>query len=173
MKLTTPHLFVTVKILECAAHPNAAKLKVCKVTDGLNQYQIVCGAANARQAMITILAKEGATLPSGLTIRKADLRGVESWGMLCSPQEIGLVSESGIIDLPPSTPVGKTISELNPHDISSTPWYEYKKVESFWIDGQKKIYRFSEPNKAALPNHSKLLSETYFYGGKYHYRAFH
>ena len=95
--------FVVAEIVEVAAHPSADKLKVCKVFDGTDVLQVVCGASNARVGMMTVLARIGAVIPKGgLVISKASLRGVESFGMLCSLGELGVCSgehEDGIADL--------------------------------------------------------------------------
>jgi phenylalanyl-tRNA synthetase beta chain len=102
--------FVTARILEAQPHPDAQKLRICRVQAADGQIlQVVCGAPNARAGLNGVLAPEGVTIPSsGLVIRKATLRGVESQGMLCSAQELGLPSDSddGIIELPEGTPAG-------------------------------------------------------------------
>ena len=102
---------VVAKIIAAQPHPNAAKLQVCTVAastaPGAPTLQIVCGASNARAGLVTALATVGATLPGEVQIRAAQLRGVESAGMLCSARELGLgeISE-GIIELPPELPPG-------------------------------------------------------------------
>src|SRR5690606_10706254 len=65
-------------------HPDAGELSLCKVTDSNETYQIVCGAANVRTGLKITLAKIGAVLPGDFKIKKAKLRGVESFGMLCA-----------------------------------------------------------------------------------------
>lgn len=77
------------KILECEMHPNSDHLHICKVDVGNEILQIVCGAPNARVGIKVIVALVGAVLPDG-TIKKGKLRGVESCGMLCSIEELGL-----------------------------------------------------------------------------------
>ena len=78
------------KILECEMHPDSDHLHICKVDVGQDEpLQIVCGAPNARDGIKVIVALIGAVLPGG-TIRKGKLRGVESCGMLCSIEELGL-----------------------------------------------------------------------------------
>ena len=95
--------FVVAEVVEVSKHPSADKLKVCKVFDGVDTLQVVCGASNVRVGMSTILARIGAVVPKGgLVISKAALRGVESVGMLCSLDELGVCSgekEDGIADL--------------------------------------------------------------------------
>ena len=75
---------VVAKILSVAPHPNADRLRVCSVDAGGAPLTIVCGAPNAAAGMTVACALEGATLPGGLAIKRAAVRGVESQGMLCS-----------------------------------------------------------------------------------------
>ena len=77
------------KIIECEKHPDSDHLHICKVDVGNEVLQIVCGAPNARVGIKVIVALIGAVLPDG-TIKKGKLRGVESCGMLCSIEELGL-----------------------------------------------------------------------------------
>jgi len=104
---------VVAEILEVTPHPQADKLRVCRVTAGHGEpVQIVCGASNARAGLRSALAEVGATLPEGLTIKAARLRGIESQGMLCSAKELGLSdSSSGILELPPDAPIGRPLRE--------------------------------------------------------------
>jgi phenylalanyl-tRNA synthetase beta chain len=99
---------VVAEIVEAQKHPEADKLKVCKVrAAGSELLQIVCGAPNARVGLKTALATVGAKLPGDKAIGAARLRGVESAGMLCSAKELGLTDASeGIIELPADAPVG-------------------------------------------------------------------
>ena len=98
---------VVAEIVEAQRHPQADKLQVCKVAAGGELLQIVCGAANARAGLKTALARVGAKLPGGLDIKAAKLRGVESFGMLCSAKELGLADTSdGIVELPADLAVG-------------------------------------------------------------------
>lgn len=76
-------------VLEKEKHPDADKLSVCKVDVGTNVLQIVCGAPNCAAGKKVIVALPGATLPGG-TIKESKIRGVESFGMLCSLQELGI-----------------------------------------------------------------------------------
>lgn len=99
-------------------HPDADKLSVCQVTDGTDTFQIVCGAANVRAGLKVPMAKIGAVLPGDFKIKKAKLRGVESFGMLCAEAELGLADSSdGLMELPENAPVGDDIrSYLNLND---------------------------------------------------------
>ena len=87
-------------------HPNADKLVLCQVdTGGPEALQIVCGAPNVREGMLAPVATIGATLPVGLTIKRAKLRGETSEGMLCSEKELGLSDDAaGLMELPTDTP---------------------------------------------------------------------
>ena len=104
---------VVAEILSAEKHPQADKLRVCRVATGQGEpVQIVCGAVNARAGLKSALAVVGAILPERLTIEAAKLRGVESAGMLCSAKELGLAdASSGIVELPSDAPVGKDLRE--------------------------------------------------------------
>jgi len=89
-KYDIPQNVVIGKVIECQKHPNADKLNVCKVDVGDEVLQIVCGASNVVNAEYVVVAKIGAVLPGNFKIKKAKLRGVESYGMICAAREIGL-----------------------------------------------------------------------------------
>ena len=104
------------EILTAEQHPNADKLQVCQVTDGKEEYQVVCGAPNARAGLKTAFATIGAVLPTPdgkeFKIKKAKLRQVESFGMLCAEDELGISdSHGGIMELAADAPVGSCIRE--------------------------------------------------------------
>ncbi len=105
---------VVAEIVEAEKHPNADKLRVCKVSTGQGEpVQIVCGAPNARAGLKAPLATVGATLPGGLVIKAAKLRGVESFGMLCSGRELAMTEDSdGLLELPADATVGQPVREL-------------------------------------------------------------
>lgn len=111
---------VTGKVVECEPHPDSDHLSVCKVDAGTGELlQIVCGAPNVKAGVIAPVALNGAVLPGGVKIKKGKLRGVESNGMLCAHDELG-ISESllgyepeyGILLLPEDTPIGMDIKDL-------------------------------------------------------------
>lgn len=108
-------------------HPDADKLRVAQVNTGSETLQIVCGAPNVAVGVKVPLATIGAKLPNDLNIKKGKLRGVESFGMLCSARELGLSEEaSGLLILPDDAPVGADIRDyLQLHDtvldINVTP----------------------------------------------------
>jgi tRNA-binding protein len=91
-------------------HPNADKLSVCQVDIGSETLQIVCGAPNVEAGQKVVVAKVGAVMPSGLVIKEAELRGVASYGMICSARELELPNapqEKGILVLSDDYQVGQ------------------------------------------------------------------
>ena len=99
------------EIVEALKHPDADRLQVCKVNLGKEILQIVCGASNARVGLKAPCALVGAELP-GISIKAAKVRGVESFGMMCSAKELGLALEaSGLLELPSDAPVGQDIRQ--------------------------------------------------------------
>jgi phenylalanyl-tRNA synthetase beta chain len=119
---------VIAEVKTVSKHPNADKLQICEVDCGdENLLTIVCGAANVRQGMRTVLAKVGATLPGIDELKIVSLKGVSSSGMLCSAKEIGLSDDhNGIIDVSIHEPIGMHLKELiesndNIIEISLTP----------------------------------------------------
>ncbi|MAY40992.1 MULTISPECIES: phenylalanine--tRNA ligase subunit beta [unclassified Neptuniibacter] len=119
------------EILTAEQHPNADKLQVCTVTSGSEVFQVVCGAPNARAGLKTAFATVGAVLPTpdgkAFKIKKAKLRQVESFGMLCAEDELGISEDhDGIMELPVDAPVGTCIREYlslddNIIDVDLTP----------------------------------------------------
>ncbi|GAA5416290.1 phenylalanine--tRNA ligase beta subunit [Paraliobacillus ryukyuensis] len=103
----------------CEQHPNADKLNLCQVNVGEETLQIVCGAPNIAQGQKVAVAKPGAVLPGDFKIKQAKLRGVESNGMICSLQELGVEEKyvpkdvaDGIFVFPSDAEVGTNVSEL-------------------------------------------------------------
>ncbi len=97
------------QIIACEPHPDADKLQVCTVDDGGDDHhQVVCGAPNAAPGLKMPFAQVGAKIGPDFKIRKAKLRGVESFGMCCSARELGLSEDhAGLMALPEDAPVGK------------------------------------------------------------------
>ena len=123
-------LFKIAKIVKTEKHPNADRLKVCDVNIGeKNLKKVVCGATNAKDGLITIYAPPGAIIPKTKTkLVVAKIRGVTSYGMLCSESELNISDESeGIAELPKSKyekNIGRnyfTKSKSNLIDLSITP----------------------------------------------------
>jgi phenylalanyl-tRNA synthetase beta chain len=103
---------VVAEIVEAQPHPNAAKLRVCRVDAGGEMLAIVCGAPNARAGLKAPLARIGARLPGGIEIAAAELRGVASQGMLCAADELGLPGGGeGLLELPADAPVGAPLAD--------------------------------------------------------------
>ncbi len=101
--------FVVAEIVEAGRHPDADRLQVCKVATGPGDpLQVVCGAPNARKGLKTVFAAPGTHIPGkNFTLGKGVIRGVESHGMLCSAEELGIGGDShGILELDASAPVG-------------------------------------------------------------------
>ncbi len=104
-------------VLDCARHPEAEKLSICTVDVGGTSGQegpltIVCGAPNVAKGQKVPVALIGATMPGGMEIKRAKLRGVESRGMICSERELGLSEEhAGIMVLPAGLRPGQLLTE--------------------------------------------------------------
>ena len=105
---------VVAEVVTVARHPDADRLSVCQVNTGSGDaVEVVCGAPNVVAGMKSPFAPPGVRLPNGLKLRKSKIRGVMSYGMLCSAVELGLGEESdGIISLPMAATVGQPLTEL-------------------------------------------------------------
>ncbi|MCB1648126.1 MAG: phenylalanine--tRNA ligase subunit beta [Pseudomonadales bacterium] len=122
---------IVAEVLRVEPHPDADKLRVCEVSDGKSVLQVVCGAPNVRAGLKVPYAQVGSRLTGSdgkpFKIRQAKLRGVESNGMLCSAEELGLAESSdGLLELSADAPVGADIREylaLNDHsfELDLTP----------------------------------------------------
>ena len=108
------------EILAAEQHPDADKLRVCQVSNGSETFQVVCGAPNARPGIKVPFAMIGAVLGEDFQIKKAKLRGVESFGMLCSASELQISDDnSGLLELAADAPLGVDLREyLGLDDIS-------------------------------------------------------
>jgi phenylalanyl-tRNA synthetase beta chain len=104
--------FRVAHVIAAEPHPNADKLRVCKVDIGGETLQVVCGAPNARAGLKVVFAPIGATIPAnGVTLTAATIRGVSSDGMLCSERELELSEEhAGIIELPADAQIGAPVA---------------------------------------------------------------
>ena len=116
-----PEGVVTAKILSRNPHENSDHLSVCQVDKGDEVLQIVCGAPNCDAGNIVPLATIGTTFKDGegtFTIKKGKLRGVESFGMMCSARELGLSNDhDGLLILPADTKIGVPFGELMDSDV--------------------------------------------------------
>lgn len=98
------------EVLTVEPHPGADKLKVCQVNVGSETLQIVCAASNVKPGIKVPVARVGAVLPNDFIIKPAKLRGIDSFGMLCSGKELGLEENSqGLFILDKDAPVGESI----------------------------------------------------------------
>ena len=122
--------FIVAKILKAEKHPDADRLKVCDVDIGsVDPIKVVCGAANAKEGLLTIYAPPGTVVPKNqMKLIVSKIRGVTSYGMLCSESELNLSNESdGIVELPAekyNKKIGTNYfpkSSINIIDISITP----------------------------------------------------
>ena len=104
---------VVAEVVSCEKHPDADRLNLCQVNDGSadQPVQVICGAKNVRTGLKVAFARVGAELP-GIKIKKAKLRGVESFGMICSEQELQMADSSeGILELASDAPLGQSIED--------------------------------------------------------------
>lgn len=107
--------FVVGEVLESQAHPDSDHLHVCKISDGNEVFQVVCGAPNMRAGIKTAFSKIGAVIPNGgFKIKKGKLRGVESFGMCCSSAELLLPGgdHEGIMEFPAETKTGQFLRDV-------------------------------------------------------------
>jgi len=101
------------EVLSVTQHPDADKLNVCEVTDGESTYQVVCGATNVRAGLKVPFARVGAVIGDDFRIQQAKLRGVDSHGMLCGADELGLSDErDGLMELPDHAVTGSDVADL-------------------------------------------------------------
>ena len=158
-----------VRIEKVSSHSTSGRLKICKVYDGKEYRQVVCGAGNVKEGMKTVYAPVGSTTPAGIEIQKAELRGILSEGMLCSARDLSISDESGIVDLPLSVKEGTLLKKIPTDYLSSVPWHSFRCVESFWQSSEGRLV--VERNNLDRAGHT-LLSKTYFDGASYLYRHF-
>ncbi|MGR8935656.1 MAG: phenylalanine--tRNA ligase subunit beta [Gammaproteobacteria bacterium] len=156
------------EVLELWQHPDADKLRICKVNVGREEaLQIVCGASNVRTGLRVAAALEGAVLPGDFKIKKSKLRGELSFGMLCSEKELGLTSDAaGLMELPADAPVGSDIRDYlmlndNAIEVDLTP----NRADCLSVEGiarevavlNRMTFRTAECKKIAM-HHQESLS---------------
>lgn len=118
---------IIAKVLEVSRHPNADLLSVCRVYIGNKELEIVCGAPNVAKGQKVPLALLGTTLPNGITLKPTKIRGVQSEGMICAEDELGISEDhTGIMVLDDDAPIGMEFSDyLNQagksFDVDLTP----------------------------------------------------
>ncbi|HIN20866.1 MAG TPA: phenylalanine--tRNA ligase subunit beta, partial [Rhodospirillales bacterium] len=105
--------FVAARVVEARKHPDADKLTVCRVDNGTDTLEVVCGAPNARTGLIGVFAGSGSYIPgTGITLKPTQIKGVVSNGMLLSEKELNLGDDhDGIIELPDDTPLGSSAAD--------------------------------------------------------------
>lgn len=110
--------FIVAQILEATQHPDADRLRVCKVDTGTETIQVVCGAPNARAGIKVVLARPGDVMPdTGLTLKKGSIRGIESQGMMCAVDELGIGdAHEGILELGEEATVGGSFAAYAGYD---------------------------------------------------------
>ncbi len=156
------------EVLSCENHPDSDHLHVTKVNIGENEpLQIVCGAANCRTGLKTIVATIGTKLYDGdqsFTIKRSKLRGVESFGMLCAEDEIGVgTSHNGIIELPADVKVGTLASDyykissdyvievdITPNRIDATSHYGVARDLAAYFALHNNKYTLTRPDVSAF-----------------------
>ncbi|MCY4644007.1 MAG: hypothetical protein OXB88_05260 [Bacteriovoracales bacterium] len=159
------------KIVSLAPHPKMHSLKTCRILGGVEETTVVCGAKNAVEGMISVLAEIGDTLPSGRSIEAVTFGEVESRGMLCSAVDLGISREGGIVDLPPHIELGTPLKKLPASFLSSIPWYSYKEVDAlYWREKEGRISVIRHGERP--PDDGVLISQTYFHGEEYLYRRY-
>lgn len=101
------------KVTKCEKHPNADKLSLCEVFDGEAAQQVVCGAPNVAEGQTIVFAKVGAVLPGDFKIKKAKIRGTESFGMICAEDEIGISdNHDGIMIMDDALEAGTPVNDI-------------------------------------------------------------
>ncbi|PJN95951.1 hypothetical protein CNY89_05435 [Amaricoccus sp. HAR-UPW-R2A-40] len=110
--------FTVGEVIEASPHPDADKLRVCRVATGQGETQIVCGAPNARAGIKVVVAAPGDYVPgTDLTLKVGKIRGVESHGMMLSEREMELSEEhDGILELAADAPVGARFVDVRTFD---------------------------------------------------------
>lgn len=104
---------ITVRLLSVERHPDADHLTICRPTDGVREWPVVCGAPNHKAGDVCALATVGTVLPGDVRIKRSKIRGEVSEGMLCSERELGISEEArGIMILPPDTELGVPLSSV-------------------------------------------------------------
>ncbi len=103
---------VIAEIISVVPHPDAEKLKLATVNTGGNEVTVVCGAENCRTGIKVPYAAIGVTLPTGVTLQKKRIRGIESCGMLCAEDELGLSDKhEGLMEIDGDIQTGSTLSQ--------------------------------------------------------------
>ena len=151
------------KVNAVRPHPNADKLVLCQVDVGeAEELQIVCGAPNVREGMFAPVATVGVTLPIGLTIKAAKLRGEVSQGMLCSEKELGLSEEAaGLMELPADISSGTSlVAALGLDDVMFELEITPNRPDCLSLIGVAREVRAETGNSLKLPTVDLQENET-------------
>lgn len=156
------------KIESVMPHPNSQKLHILKVNNGVELVQVVCGAPNVREGMLTAFAQLGGMV-CGHKISKAKLAGIESFGMCCSEAELGIGSDdNGIMDIESDFPVGTdlkkiypiedTVIEIDNKSLTNRPdlWGHYGLAREFGAIFNRKLKQLPKTDLAKYDNLPKL-----------------
>ncbi len=109
---------VASRVIQIEKHPNAEKLSLVTVDHGQGKQRVVCGASNFNEGDIVPFAGEGVILPGNFVIKKAEIRGVESCGMLCAEDELGFSDDHlGLMILPEDTSPGISLDKMFPDQV--------------------------------------------------------
>jgi len=156
------HNIVVAQVLSVESHPDSDHLHICCVNTGSEKLQIVCGAPNVIEGMKCPVAKIGAILPGNFEIKKANLRGVESFGMCCSAQELGMdpkdyagATTDGLWSLPEDAAVGMEISTYLGLDATIIDFeITSNRADCFSIEGlaREASVTFKNPFKLVTPS---------------------
>ena len=152
---------VVAVVEEKAQHPNADKLSLCKVNSGKEILSIVCGAQNFKTGDKVALALIGTVLPGDFKIKRSKIRGIESFGMLCSEKELGLAEDSeGIMILPQDAPLGIPLFEAlglkdTIFEIGLTP----NRADCLSVIGVAREIAAKLGKKVKYPGHDVIESE--------------
>ena len=123
MPLSLPGVIIA-KVESTKDHPNADALKICEVNDGTNIHQVICGAPNVAKGQMVAFASIGTLLPGNFKIKKATIRGEDSFGMICSEKELQISDEhEGIMVLPENLELGKDFSSSYGYKFISSIFY--------------------------------------------------
>ncbi|GBD05772.1 Phenylalanine--tRNA ligase beta subunit [bacterium HR20] len=140
-------------VLNVEPHPNADRLRVCRVFDGNSSRQIVCGAPNVQQGQRVAVALPGAELPGGLKIERRTIRGVESEGMICSERELGIGDDhAGIVTFDGNIAPGIPLSELFPPDVVLEIGITPNRADALSHFGIARILAAATGHQAHLPH---------------------
>jgi len=168
---------IVVTIKNCTFHPDVLVqngLYSYEVFDGNHTWNVLSTAPNVKIGMITLFAPVGAMTPKGVVIKNVSFKGLKSDGILCTTKDLDISpSEEGVIDLPKSISLGTAFKQIPSTYLSSTPWHNFKLVDSIWENKlTKKLVIIKASEELQNPEDFILFSQSYFHNGTYIYRSF-